>query len=199
MRTPYPNELRHYGIKGQKRGIRRFQYEDGSLTPAGRDRYGIGQYTDTGTGNRGKVPVNRPSGSRQISITGSARVYQRKQPSAINNKKVSKTQEGYSRQYYSQLSEPTKQNAASRYERQQTRTSKSLIPKIRNLFTLTSLKIRTVSRRVRDTAKKIRFDTKKWLVTKRAALRWSMSNFKTRHTRSESNKETFKWIKSNKK
>lgn len=29
----------HYGIKGQKWGVRRFQNEDGSLKPAGRKRY----------------------------------------------------------------------------------------------------------------------------------------------------------------
>ena len=33
------DELRHYGIKGQRWGVRRFQEEDGSLTPAGKDRY----------------------------------------------------------------------------------------------------------------------------------------------------------------
>lgn len=32
-------ELRHWGIKGQKWGIRRYQNKDGSLTPAGRKRY----------------------------------------------------------------------------------------------------------------------------------------------------------------
>lgn len=32
------NELCHYGIKGMKWGIRRYQNEDGSLTPAGRKR-----------------------------------------------------------------------------------------------------------------------------------------------------------------
>lgn len=32
--------LEHYGIKGQKWGERNYQYEDGSLTPAGRIRYG---------------------------------------------------------------------------------------------------------------------------------------------------------------
>lgn len=31
--------LKHYGIKGQKWGNRRFQNEDGSYTPAGRERY----------------------------------------------------------------------------------------------------------------------------------------------------------------
>lgn len=33
------NELYHYGVKGQKWGVRRYQYADGTLTPAGRKRY----------------------------------------------------------------------------------------------------------------------------------------------------------------
>lgn len=33
------DELRHHGIKGQKWGVRRFQDKDGSLTPAGKERY----------------------------------------------------------------------------------------------------------------------------------------------------------------
>lgn len=35
-------EIWHYGIKGQKHGFRRFQNEDGTLTPEGKERYGIG-------------------------------------------------------------------------------------------------------------------------------------------------------------
>ena len=34
------DELVHYGIKGQKWGKRQYQNKDGSLTPAGRERYG---------------------------------------------------------------------------------------------------------------------------------------------------------------
>lgn len=34
------NELNHHGVRGQKWGIRRFQNKDGSLTPAGKKRYG---------------------------------------------------------------------------------------------------------------------------------------------------------------
>lgn len=33
-------ELYHFGIKGQKHGVRRWQNEDGSLTPAGYEHYG---------------------------------------------------------------------------------------------------------------------------------------------------------------
>ena len=36
----YSDELIHYGRKGQKWGVRLFQNKDGSLTPAGRIRYG---------------------------------------------------------------------------------------------------------------------------------------------------------------
>lgn len=34
------NELYHSGIKGMKWGVRRYQNKDGSLTPAGKKRYG---------------------------------------------------------------------------------------------------------------------------------------------------------------
>ena len=35
----YSNELTHWGIKGQKWGVRRYQNEDGTLTEAGKRRY----------------------------------------------------------------------------------------------------------------------------------------------------------------
>ena len=45
MKTPnyvFDDELYHHGIPGQRWGFRRFQNEDGSWTPAGRERYGEG-------------------------------------------------------------------------------------------------------------------------------------------------------------
>lgn len=35
----FRDSLTHYGIKGQRWGIRRFQYENGSYTPEGKERY----------------------------------------------------------------------------------------------------------------------------------------------------------------
>lgn len=40
--------LIHYGIKGQKHGVRRFQNEDGTLTSEGKDRYGVGESNPQG-------------------------------------------------------------------------------------------------------------------------------------------------------
>lgn len=36
MRT---NELRHWGVPNMKWGVRRYQNEDGTLTPEGKERY----------------------------------------------------------------------------------------------------------------------------------------------------------------
>lgn len=52
----YTDELYHHGIKDQRWGVRRFQNEDGSLTEAGRDRYGISKKdTKWATKNRKKI------------------------------------------------------------------------------------------------------------------------------------------------
>ena len=42
----YDNKLFHFGIKGMKWGIRRYQNKDGSLTDEGRRRLGIKEYED---------------------------------------------------------------------------------------------------------------------------------------------------------
>lgn len=49
MRNDYTsNYLMHHGILGMKWGVRNYQNPDGSLTPAGRERYGVGPGKDVG-------------------------------------------------------------------------------------------------------------------------------------------------------
>lgn len=51
-RVTYSNELYHYGVKGQKWGIRRYQNPNGTLTEEGKVRYGVdpktGKLSDEG-------------------------------------------------------------------------------------------------------------------------------------------------------
>lgn len=48
-REYYPSYLVHYGVRGQRWGDRKYQNPDGSLTPEGRIRYGLGPGRNGGT------------------------------------------------------------------------------------------------------------------------------------------------------
>lgn len=62
--------IAHYGVKGQKWGVRRYQYADGSLTPAGKKRY----YSDSSGSTRVSVSFNMRitelSNKAKTAITG---------------------------------------------------------------------------------------------------------------------------------
>lgn len=59
------SELYHYGIKGQKHGVRKYQNEDGSLTPEGKIHYGVGdkkgKFTIKGT-EKAKSNIKKQTG-----------------------------------------------------------------------------------------------------------------------------------------
>lgn len=64
------NELTHHGIKDQKWGLRRFQNPDGSLTPAGRERYGVGKERGAaGSEGQNKSGTNKTPGKSSRSAT----------------------------------------------------------------------------------------------------------------------------------
>lgn len=63
------SELYHYGVKGQKWGVRRYQYADGSLTPAGKKRYSSGN-SQNGFDKLMNTEVKHLVNSARTQITG---------------------------------------------------------------------------------------------------------------------------------
>lgn len=64
-----PSCLTHYGVKGQKWGVRRYQYADGTLTPAGKKRYRVSKESG-GLAKLMGMQVKEVANSARTSITG---------------------------------------------------------------------------------------------------------------------------------
>lgn len=58
------NYLEHHGIKGQQWGVRRFQNDDGSYTPEGKERYGRVSKSSTGGIRKANGVYDRPDGTK---------------------------------------------------------------------------------------------------------------------------------------
>lgn len=58
--------LYHWGIKGQKKGVRRYQYEDGSLTPAGKERYARDVAENKAKKKDNRIQIDGPDPNRWV-------------------------------------------------------------------------------------------------------------------------------------
>lgn len=65
-----PMELYHHGIKGQKWGVRRYQFADGSYTPAGRKRYQNNQNNTERIASLMSMKVSELTNTAKTQITG---------------------------------------------------------------------------------------------------------------------------------
>ena len=63
-------ELCHHGIKGQKWGVRRYQYADGSYTPAGKKRYKINQNNTKRISSLMNMKISELTNIAKTKITG---------------------------------------------------------------------------------------------------------------------------------
>lgn len=65
-----PMELYHHGIKGQKWGVRRYQFADGSYTPAGKKRYQNNQNNTERIASLMSMKVSELTNTAKTQITG---------------------------------------------------------------------------------------------------------------------------------
>jgi hypothetical protein len=59
-------ELKHWGVKGQKWGVRRYQNKDGSLTPAGKKRYDRDIQENNAKKKDNRIIIDGPDAKRWV-------------------------------------------------------------------------------------------------------------------------------------
>lgn len=113
------DELYHHGIEGQKHGIRRFQNLDGSLTPAGRARYGVGPARD-----KSRWGASKSKTSKKTSKTRNAKEEKKtyKPVSEMSDKEINDFLERYRlesnyKKAISELSQEEKSEAKKFFEK----------------------------------------------------------------------------------
>ncbi len=83
------NYLAHHGVRGQRWGFRRYQYEDGSLTSEGRRHYGYGESRSSVTSDtRAQIKVMREQAKAQRALVKENARAERKMQKQLYQEKV---------------------------------------------------------------------------------------------------------------
>lgn len=92
-RTGDPDSLTHYGIFGQKWGIRRFQNKDGTRTPAGKARERASDFKKSASAGWQKVKRAASSGWRKVKKAGETEIDKLRVKAAARKERKKKVSE----------------------------------------------------------------------------------------------------------
>jgi len=95
IRNENEDTLEHHGIKGQKWGVRNYQYEDGTLTPAGKERYANSTSELTGVNKKADRKIiedtyNEAKYAKAASMLSKDKSYREQTKAMKRNRKVGK-------------------------------------------------------------------------------------------------------------
>lgn len=103
----YSDELCHYGIRGMRWGIRRYQNSDGSLTTAGRNRYSTGKHHSIFTRKKTTSKVTAKPAEEKPKQKSVSEMTDAELNAFLNRKRLEQ-------QYYQLMTTPQKKSAVTK-------------------------------------------------------------------------------------